>query len=115
MEAQGTPTKTVRAYQAGENANALTKLCNKKEINLEVTPRGTPQMDGKVERRQTVLIYKSLAAVHAANLKESTRRILWNEAANYSNDTVAIAYSRTSGSYPHIIFRKKTSKLVKHL
>ena len=75
----------------------------------------TPQMNGKVERRQTVLIYKSLAAMHAANLKKSTRRMLWNEAVNYSKYTLAIAYSRTSGSYSYKLFNKKASKLVKHL
>ena len=72
-------------------------------------------MNGKVERRQTVLIYKALASMHAANLKESTRGKLWNKAVNYTNDTVAITYSRTTGSYPYKLFNKKESKLVKHL
>ena len=85
------------------------------KVYLELTPPGTPQMNGKVERRQTVLIYKSLAAMHAANLKKSTRRMLWNEAVNYSKYTLAIAYSRTSGSYSYKLFNKKASKLVKHL
>ena len=115
MDAQGTPIKTVRVDQAGENGKALTKLCNKKEINLKLTPPGTPQMNGKVKRRQAVLIYISLADMHATNLKESTRRMLWNKAVNYSNNAVAIAYNRTLGGYPYKLFNNKASKMVKHL
>ena len=44
--------------------------------------------------------------MHAANLKESTRRMLWNEAVNYSNGTVTITNSRTPSSYPYKLFKK---------
>ena len=115
MESVGKPIKCVRADNAGENVKALTELCNKKGIKLELTPPGTPQMNGKVERRQTVLIHKALASMHAANLKESTRQKLWNEAVNHANDTVAITYSRTTGSYPYKKFNQKESRLAKHL
>ena len=115
MESVGKPIKCVRADNAGENVKALTELCNKKGIKLELTPPGTPQMNGKVERRQTVLIHKALASMHAANLKDSTRRKLWNEAVNCAKDTVAITYSRTTGSYPYKMFNQKESKLVKHI
>ena len=54
-----------------------------------------------------MIVYKGLAAMHAANLKESTRRMLWNKAVNYSNATVAVTYSRTSGSYSYKLFNKK--------
>ena len=72
-------------------------------------------MNGKVEQRQTVLIHKALASVHTANLNKSTRGKLWNEAVNCANNTVALTFSRTTGSYPYKIFNGKESRLAQHL
>ena len=63
----------MRVDPARVNIKALTKLCNEKQIIWEIASPATHQMNSKVERRQTALIYKALAAMHAANLKESTR------------------------------------------
>ena len=104
MRSIGTPIKCVRADNAGKNVNALKELCNKTGIKLKLTPPGTPQMNGKVEQRQKVLVGKRLASIHAANLRESTRHMLWNEAVNCATNVMAITHSRTTRSYPYKTF-----------
>ena len=72
-------------------------------------------MNKKVEQRQTVLIHKALVSMHAANMNKSTRGKLWTEAVNCANNTVALTFSRTTGSYPYKIFNGKESRLAQRL
>lgn len=115
LKNNNTPVKCVRADPAGENVQALTRLCNKQGVKLELTPAGTPQMNGKVERKQTVIIYKALAGMHAANLKESTRHMLWGESARYANDTINITANSVTDKSPYELFTGEKSKLIPHM
>ena len=114
MIARGTPIKHVRADPAGENKE-LINLANKHGMKVEYTLPGTPQMNGKVEIRQTVLIHKALAGMHQANLNETIRITLWNEAVNYANDIANLTWSRTTKRSPYIMINKKNSKLGDHV
>ena len=49
--------------------------------------------------------------MHQANLNETTRKALWNEAVNYANDTVNLTWSRTTKSNPYVMMNRQKSRL----
>jgi hypothetical protein len=79
--------RRVRCDNAGEN-NSLQKECVKERlgIQIEFTPLGTPEYNGRVERKFTTLYSQVGAMLNGARLPKSLRGGLWPEAALRATD-----------------------------
>jgi hypothetical protein len=83
----GVRIKRIRWDNAGENYSFQTKCFkNGFGIHLEFTPPGTPQFNGRVERKFTTLYSRVRAILNGAGLPESLRGGIWPEAANQATD-----------------------------
>jgi hypothetical protein len=80
----------------------MKKVCVKHDgIVLELTAPNTPQMNGVVERRISVLAARANAMMIQAGLDEDTRGILWAEAVDNANDLENITATTKSGISRH--------------
>jgi transposase InsO family protein len=77
--------KILRCDNAGENARPLRALCEEHGITIKFTAPDTPQQNGVVERRITVLTQRANVMMMAANLNEEGRKIIWAAAINTVN------------------------------
>lgn len=75
--------KKIRCDNAGEN-NALEKLCEKEELGIkfEYTSPGSPQFNGKVERKFATLFARVRTMMNSAKIPRKMREGLWAEAAD---------------------------------
>jgi hypothetical protein len=79
--------KYIRCDNAGENKsfdkeNILANL----NLTFEYTSPGSPQYNGKVERKFATLYGRVRSMLNAANLSSTLRRGLWAEAAQTATD-----------------------------
>ena len=76
--------KHIRCDNAGEN-KTLQKVCKDcgLGINFEFTAPGTPQQNGRVERKFTTLFGMTRATLDHAGFTGTMRRLSWCEAATY--------------------------------
>jgi hypothetical protein len=81
----GHPVKYMRCDGAGENKEPLRKLCLTHGIVMEKTAPDTPQQNGVVERRITLLRQRAHAQLLAAGLDENTRSLLWAASVDMAN------------------------------
>ena len=72
---------TIRCDNAPENYT-MKKLTKRKELSIryEFTARGTPQQNGRLERKLRTILGKTVAMLNSANLKGTLRGKLWAEA-----------------------------------
>ena len=80
----GHTVKYLRCDNAGERQSKMAEMCKKYSVEMEYTARYTPQMNGVVERRITVLLNGARGAMYAANLNQETRKKLWAETISYT-------------------------------
>ena len=75
---------------------------------MEYTAPHTPQMNGVVERRISVLLNGARAAMYAANLTDDARKKLWAEAVRYTEVVrCSMATSKNVTSSNEQFFGKK--------
>ena len=74
--------KKLRCDNGGENVKALTELCEKHGLAIEITAPYTPQQNGIVERTFATIRDHSSAAMIKAKFSEEAQGTLWAEAAN---------------------------------
>ena len=74
--------KKLRCDNGGENFKALTELCEKHGLAIEITAPYTPQQNGIVERKFATIRDRSSAAMIKAKFSEEAQGTLWAEAAN---------------------------------
>jgi hypothetical protein len=78
------PVKVVRCDNAGENTKLENRLASKDwkmgEIDFEYTARDTPQQNYLVEKGFDTLYNRGRAMMHAANVPEEKRYLLFREA-----------------------------------
>jgi transposase InsO family protein len=79
--------KLIRCDNAGEN-KSLQKLCEKEGLGIqfEYTAPGTPQLNGRVERKFATLYGRVRAMLNGARLTKELRNGLWTEAARTASD-----------------------------
>ena len=81
---QGRQVKYIRCDNAGENlkfkenADADENL----ELTFEFTAPGTPQQNGKIERKFATLFGRTIGMLNGAKLTKTKRRMLWAEVAS---------------------------------
>ena len=81
--------KYIRCDNAGENMS-LQKECEKKMMGImfEFTGPGSPQYNGRVERKFATLYGKVRTILNEAQLTSDLRRGLWAEACNFVTDLI---------------------------
>ena len=81
LRVQKIPVKNIYCDNAGENFS-IQKMCEKEEYgnNFEFTGPGSPQYDGKVERKFSTMYGKVRAFLNNAKLPTNFRKGLWAEA-----------------------------------
>ena len=102
---------------AGENVNALKKMCEENEgIEIELTAPNTPQHNGVVERIFSTDRRRALAMLIAARLKPTTRNVPWAEAVhtaeklgNVTTNTINLEKS------PHELFHGTKPNIMENL
>ena len=89
-----TTVKYIRCDNAGENGS-LERECAKQGLGIqfEYTGPGTPQFNGRVERKFATLYSKVRAMLNGAKLPTVKRKGLWTEAARTATDLKNILVS----------------------
>jgi hypothetical protein len=110
LKAQGCDTKYLRCDPGGEN-RSLESFCEEQGIALEKTAANTPQQNGVVERKLTVMIQRAHAQMRACNFDDDARNLLWAESVNTANDMENISSNTLNKKSPYELFTGKQSKL----
>ena len=82
LKGQRKELKYIRCDNAGEHQSALKDLCTINGITLEYTAPGTPQQNGRAERRIAVLWQKAMIMMAHAGLNKLNQSHLWAESVN---------------------------------
>ena len=76
--------KYIRCDNAGEHMTKLREICNKNGITLEYTAPRTPQQNGRVERKITIIWKRAMAMMVHARMKKEFQAKFWGEAVSTS-------------------------------
>jgi hypothetical protein len=110
----GHPVKYMRCDGAGENEEPLGQLCLKHGIVMEKTAPDTPQQNGVMERRITLIRQRAHAQL-AAGLDELTRGLLWAASVDMANVLENITATTKSAMSAHEQYTGESSKLYPYL
>ena len=116
MRNNGTPVENIRLDNSGEN-NDLREQTNKlfMGIRYEFTAPNTPQQNGRVERKFSILYEYMRSILNAAKLTQPLRQLLWAEAANHSTDVINGICTSTNPIPPYRAFYNKDPSYFKYL
>ena len=94
--------KRIRCDNAGEN-QAMERECVRRKIGIvfEYTSVGTPQQNGRIERKFATLYGRVRAMFVAAGIDGSLRKRLWAEAMNTAIDMNNIIVNQEDGRTPY--------------
>ncbi len=103
LKGKGHKVTYFRCDNAGENSKAISTVLEKEGITPELTPPHSPEYNGVVEQRLTVLPRRGLASMVSAGLNEETRKIIWAESVSYHNFTenITVSTRRSEASATH--------------
>jgi hypothetical protein len=104
------PVKYLRCDNAGEHQEELRNICRRHGVTLEYTAPYTPQQNGIVERRFATDKARAHAMLEAAQLNDTTKKILWAEAAQTST-ILGNLVPLENGKTPYEIYYGEPSKL----
>jgi hypothetical protein len=110
LKAKGCDTEYLRCDPGGEN-KSLEQFCEEQGITLEKTAANTPQQNGVVERKLTVMIQRAHAQMRASNFDDNARDLLWAESVNTANDMENISSNTLNKKSPYELLTGKQSKL----
>ena len=94
--------KKIRCDNAGENISLEKQCINQKmKIKFEYTSPGTPQQNGRIERKFATLYGRVRAMFISAGIEGELRKRLWAEAANTAAmvDNVTLNQGATRSAY----------------
>ena len=108
----GIVVKYIRCDNAGEN-RALQDACRQEGLGItfEFTTPGTPQQNGRVERKFATLYGRMRAMLQGSKIEGSLKRQLWAEAANTATDldNILVKYKESKNSFQKFYKNKKKS------
>ena len=78
----GMPVKHLHCDNSGEYQSKLQRACEKGNMTLGYKTPHTPQMNGVIERRFSVIKEKALAMLINAKLNDTDQKMLWAEAVH---------------------------------
>ena len=82
MTSSGTPVKYLSCDSAGEHQPKLQGAREKETVTLEYTTPYTPQPNGCIKRRFSVIKEGELAMLISAKLNDAAQKMLWAEAVH---------------------------------
>lgn len=102
LAAKGINVKTIRCDNAGENRH-FEMACQDAglKVQFEYTAPGTPQQNGKVERKFATLSGMLRSMLTGAQFDKKTRTLMWAECANTATDLHNITLKLDSPASPH--------------
>ena len=107
----GTPVKSIRCDNAGENTDLQdqVKAHPTLSIDFEFTPRNSPQYNGKAERRFAFLWSGVRANLNDAQLPAWLRHGLWAEAGKFAQSVcdVLVSSRNPNDDCPYKLFHGK--------
>jgi hypothetical protein len=116
LKGKGIEVKYLRCDNAGEHQDKLKEICDTEGIQMEFTPPGTPQYNGKRERKIAINRMRALASMFNCKLTEEGRKSLRAEAVQYAAITSNLLVTPNQKEPPVEAFFKTKSKLqLKHL
>jgi hypothetical protein len=109
-------TKFIRCDDAGEN-RSLDKACQEARLGIqfEFTAPGTPQRNGRVERKFATHYGRVRAMFNHAGLIGDVRIGVWTECANLSQDIDNITTSENQPVSSYRLFMQKDPKYARKL
>jgi hypothetical protein len=112
----GKIVKYIRCDNAGENVR-LEAACKKEGLGIqfEFTAPGTPQQNGKVERKFATLYARVRAMLNQAGVTETLRHGLWAEAAATATLIENAVVTKQRNKSPHEEFYGVEPKYVRNL
>ncbi len=112
----GKAVKYIRCDNAGEN-KVLEKECQTQGLGIqfEYTAPGTPQHNGRVERKFATLYSRIRSMMSEANFEPTRRTGIWTEAARTATLLDTILVSATKQEASHSAFFGKEAPFVRHL
>jgi len=93
----------------------ITEVFDKEGIKAEHTPPYSPEFNGDVEQRLTILLRRALASTVNAGLNQEPRQLLWAEAVSYNNFTENITISARKDKPPATFFNSDETKWIPYL
>ncbi|MCP4746065.1 MAG: transposase family protein, partial [Desulfobacteraceae bacterium] len=110
----GILVKIIRLDNSGEN-NALEKLYKQEGLGIkfEYTVPGTPQQNGRVERKFQTLYGRLRSSLLSSGIKGAFKKRPWAEAANTATDldNILVKQGKNESSFQHF-FGKEVKSLV---
>ena len=106
----------IRLDNAGEN-KSLNNLCLKEGLGIkfEWTAPGTPQQNGKVERKFATLFGYARAMLNEAEVPLGTRKGLWAEAASTATHIHNICIRKNTSQTPYELVFDEYPRIIKDL
>ena len=110
------PVKFIRCDNAGENYSTQ-QLCDDNSLNIkfEFTGPGSPQYNGRVERKFATLYGKVRSLLNTAQLPEFLRKKLWAEACNFATDMENLLITPPLSKSPYELFYGHPSPATQNL
>jgi transposase InsO family protein len=101
----GVRVERIRCDNAGENK--LLETVSRKQgygLEFEYTPPGSPQFNGKVERKFATIVSRVRAQNTAAGFERQLRNGLWTESARHATDLENLMLTKRRSRSPHYDF-----------
>ena len=117
MTQENITPKYIRCDDAGEN-RAAEKLCiaHGIKVQFEYTPPGTPQRNGRIERKFATYYGRIRACYKAAGIMDDDFKYkIWAECARTIAMLDNMLTSSTKPASPHFLLYKRHPPYVKHL
>ena len=107
--------KFLRCDNAGENIKGLSTMCEKYNMQIEITAPYTPQQNGMVERKFATIRDRSCAAMIKAKFTDEYQGLLWAESVHTHTTLTNIVCNTRGTKCPDELFYGKKPDIYKHL
>ena len=107
--------KKLRYDNGGETVKALSELCEKHGLAIEMTAPYMPQQNGTVERKFVTICDHSSVAMIKAKFSEKAQGTLWAEAANTHTRLTNIVSNSSGSKCPDWKFYDKKPMIFRNL
>jgi hypothetical protein len=113
---KGIWVQTIRCDNSGEN-NKFAQLCQNfgLPVRFKFTAPGTPQQNGRVERKFATLTGMVRSMLNAARFDKKHRYLMWAECANTATDIHNIILKTADSPTPYKAFNGLDAPYARHL
>jgi hypothetical protein len=116
MVNRGSPVHRIRCDNSGENNFLQSTLRDQgSAISFEYTSPGTPQQNGRVERKIAIMYQYMRSMISQAKLPANLRKRFWAEAAHHATDVINGMCTSQNTEPPYKQFYGQTPNYFLHL